>query len=230
MPNSIAYDQSLSKQDNKNRGNLEPLNGIENGTQKLNDSFANIGIAPIRVKNPRKADLIKIIDVFLSATTPKSSKLCFFFYVTGHGARLVFFTRDGSISYDDVYSKVSGSKSSFFDIFEYRFFMFDCCRSCRLDDLSFFPNKDGIMPSEPNIRRKGDCMLFATTDGTQAFGPGQGVSFMTCKLCDLLTEKISLKDMIIELGRDLEQKGQTPECRTAAGVDIHLSVAMDIKS
>ncbi len=227
VPDSIAYDASLSVLENKKTGKLKPLNGIEKGTQMLSDRFANLGIVPIQIKNPRKEDLIKILDILSSANISPSSELCFFFYVTGHGARLAFFFKNGSMSYDTVYNKLSSRKTAFF---KYRWFIFDCCRSYRLDDASFFPDEYGVISHEPNIKRKGDCMLFATIDGNEAYGPGDGVSFMTYGICDLLTKSIPFKDMVIKLAKCLEERGQTLECRTAAAIDINLSTARDVKS
>ena len=227
---SISYIPTVSGEENCVHNRLCPLPGINDGAHSLEESFTLCGIAVLRLDNPTKSLLLSVIKVLnLPTEDPKSIKFpksyrFSFFYTTGHGANRVFFTKDGSVSYKDVYN-LYNDHSGFL---EQRYFFFDNCRSIRLDNMSMYPNGDHLIPSFPEIS-PGNRMIFAAVSGNMAWGPkGEGVSFMTKKMIVLLKEKISLDEMLIRLRKEIakevrNEKGQQQQIldESATHISVH---------
>ncbi len=212
----IAYIPSLSEKQNKCQKRLNSLHGIENGAQQLEEAFTMRGLTVIRLENPTKKQLFSVIRAMaLDRTDPMAieypaSYRYFFFYTTGHGANRVFFTKDGSVLYQEVYDLYQS-------FLHQRYFFFDCCRSIRLDSLSMYPNGDHIMPPCPDFPLSNNRVIFATLSGDQACGPqGEGVSFMTKKMVALLKKEIPMDKVLARLHEELpkevmEKTGQTQQ-------------------
>lgn len=205
---SITWIKEHSEEQNRNEGRLKPLNGIEDGTNKLNEAFTNLALAVVRLENPSTVLFKAVMKVMASPKYPlvgKESKYnisyptsykYLFFYTTGHGARRVFFTKDGAIPYHMVYDQ-------FQNLFVQRYFFFDCCRSVRLDDCCIYVDKDEIPEIPGSNIKAGNKIIYATLDGETSWGPGDGVSFMTLKMCNCLKEEAYIDQMITRLKNEL---------------------------
>ena len=219
--------------------NLEHLDGIENGTSQLKNGFANNGLAVVRLENPSKQLLEAVIQTISSNESPVKFTLSyryFFFYTTGHGADRVFFTYDGSISYYDVIESFTNTQR-----FVQKYFFFDCCRFSGLDRRSEYPNGDRILPFVPQIiTHPENRIIFATTGGATAWGPGEGprVSYMTKTMVELLPQPITLDELIRCLQSEVHltvkkgdpSKDQHPTSRDATSNTINLSEERNQKS
>lgn len=201
------------------RTNLSTLQGIENGTRDLKNCFANLGLAVVRLENPPKELLRAVIEVtsethFLPSQPPieyPQSYRYLFFYTTGHGANRVFFTKDGSVAYYDVV--IPFRKNKRFQ--QIKYFFFDCCRSLRIDDHSLYPNNDKVMPDVPELDlQHGECIIYATTGYSEAWGPGEGVSHMTLEMIKLLRirEQLSLDELVTRLRESVHHVAEEVQC------------------
>ena len=218
----IAYSQSQSMEENRRQKRLNSLEGIEHGAQQLEEAFTMRGLTVVRLVNPTKKELFAVIRAMtldradpMAIEYPASYKY-FFFYTTGHGANKVFFTKDGSISYQEVYDLYQG-------FLRQRYFFFDCCRSNRLDSLSVYPNGDHVIPPCPDFSLShNNRVIFATLSGHQACGPqGEGVSFMTKKMVVLLKKQIPMDKVLARLHEELpkEVKEKTGQFQQVMNVD-----------
>ncbi len=204
----IAYTPLQSVEENSCQKRLNSLPGIEHGAKQLKKAFKMCGLAVIRIENPSKKFLFAIMRAMnLDKSDPMAIKYpasyqYLFFYTTGHGADLVFFTKDGSVSYQDVYNLYQG-------FLHQRYFFFDCCRSIRRDSMSLYPNGDRVIPSCPEFTiSRNNCIIFATVSGHQAWGPGEGVSFMTKKMVALLKKQKSMNDVLSCLKAEISKEVQ----------------------
>ena len=200
-----------------NRSGLQHLRGIENGTKALKNGFGKRGLAVVPLKNPSK-QLLKAVIELTSETQllpsqpairyPQSYRY-FFFYTTGHGANRVFFTKDGSFAYYDVV--IPFRKSERFK--QIKYFFFDCCRSLRIDDHGLYPNNDRVIPNVPEVDlQHGECITYAATGCSKAWGPGGGVSFMTLEMIKLLGERLSLDELITRLREKVHKEARKIQC------------------
>ena len=221
---------------------LQSLDGIKTGTDRLYDCFTNLGLAVVRLENPSTQEIKAVMKIMSSPvhqldpkyriTYPPSYKL-FFFYTTGHGARRVFFTKDCAVAYSTVYELFQG-------LFVQRYFFFDCCRCVRLDDISLYADQEGHreLPEIPGHGiQAGNKIVYATLDGRKAYGPAtgpdKGVSFMTLKMIDLLKQQISIDEIINKLVKDLPKEVelfQQPMSVDAASLDYKLFAKRDKES
>ncbi len=199
----LAYISTQSKEANARQNRLCSLTGIDAGAKSLENSLTMCGLTVLRRDNPTKSFLFAIIKALnlpgedpMSIKFPKSYRYSFF-YTTGHGANKVFFTKDGSVSYQDVYNLYN----EFGGFLSQRYFFFDNCRSSRLDERSLYPNENHVIPPCPElIISPGNRMICASASGCMAWGPkGEGVSFMTKKMAVLLKKKIPLNDVLSRL-------------------------------
>lgn len=223
---TIAYRPDLSDEQNKEENRLQPLKAIEKGAQKLEEAFTMCGLAVVRVENPSKSFLIALMKVLSSMKTSRAVIKCpelyryFFFYTTGHGANRVFFTKDGSISYQDVYNTFQGFLSQ-------RYFFFDCCRSCRLDPISLYPNGDKVIPTCPEFTiDPHNRIIFATASGMKSWGPiregtDESISYMTEMIKCLLQKRLSMDQLLSQLHKKLPElvKEETGEEQYVLNVD-----------
>ena len=211
MESSIAYNDSLPEEEN--RGRLKPLVGLDECSLALQRSLNKINVAVIRQKNPSKNYLLSVTNVLSTQIAPPESVQYFFVYIIGHGANRVFFTKDGSIAYSELYQQFQQNRAWF----RQRFFFFDCCRSFRVDTLSLSPNRTGAAPSFPDLNvDRNDCIVFSTTSGNQSFGPCDGGSFMAREMTELLLTDNSMHTIISNLERIMEtQYDQLPSVHSS---------------
>ena len=204
---------------------LKPLRGIETGTARLYDCFTNLRFAVVRLENPSTEEIKAVMKIMSSPshqlnpkyriTYPLSYKY-FIFYTTGHGARRVFFTKDGAVAYSTVYKQ-------FQDLFVQRYFFFDCSRNVRLDDISLFVDQEGdkTLPEIPGHSiQVGNEIFYATHD---AVSPDSGLSFMTSKLIDLHTKEMSIEEMVKKLKKEVLGKVRMEHSVLADAVPLEIN-------
>ena len=201
----IAWKPSQSDEENKCQKRLDSLPGIERGAQQLEEAFTMCGLTVVRLENPTKRELLAVIRAMnLDKSNPMAIKYpasyrYFIFYTTGHGANRVFFTKDGSVSYHEVYDLYQG-------FLHQRYFFFDCCRSNRLDPLSLYPNGDRVIPPCLDfLIDPYNCVIYATVSGHQAVGPGDGISYMTLKMVGLLKKEIPMNEVLSCLQEEVKE-------------------------
>ena len=202
----IAYLSSLSVEENRLQKRLSSLSEIEHGAQQLEAAFTMCGLAVARLENPAKRELLTVIKAMtLNRADPMAieypaSYQYLFFYTTGHGANRVFFTKDGSVSYQEVCDLYQG-------FLHQRYFFFDCCRSVRFDSLSMYPNGDLVIPPCPDFSiDHNNRIIYATVSGHQAFASEEGVSFMTKKMVVLLKKQIPMDKVLSRLQEELPKE------------------------
>ncbi len=221
-PNALGMALVVSHQDVHSSQRLDSLAGIDCGAQQLEEAFTMCGLAVVRLVNPTKRELLAVIRAMIldradpmAIEYPASYKY-FFFYTTGYGANKVFFTKDGTILYQEVYDLYQG-------FLHQRYFFFDCCRSNRLDSQSMYPNVDRVIPPCPDFSLShNNRVIFGTLSGHQACGPqGEGISFMTKKMVVLLKKPIPMDKVLARLHEELpkEVKEKTGQFQQVMNVD-----------
>jgi len=215
VPDNIAYSP-------ERENGLLPLEGIELGTLQLKRSLDSLNIAVIRLDNPTRLLLLALLEALTSRNAPPSYKY-FFFYTTGHGARSIFYTKDASVSYMEVYTPFKNG----IDTFKQRYFFFDCCKAFRIDpparnvSVTSFGSGMRLNDFPENHIGPKDYIVYATTTGDAAYGPGQGVSFMIAEMTKLLFTDRSIQGIASQVKGNLaDRQVATHHIGTAHSVNL----------
>ena len=165
---------------------LKHLEGVEQGTDIMEDAFKWLGYATLRLStNATGRQLRAMIRAASEAEYPDSYTRIFFHFI-GHGVEGAVYTKDDYVPLSDIvqpFHRIPHIP---------KVFIFDCCRQFA-NSLSSFTTKNTFI-------------IYPTNPGRDAYASAVVGPLMTEKLAFLFrSEKTSISDIVTKLSNELRE-------------------------